>query len=51
VYGNVILPVALYGCEIWCILFVGRTRLWVFGKEVKKNILPKRKKVTRVWRR
>jgi len=45
------LPVALYGCDIWCILVVGRTRLWVFGNGVKKNILPKRKKVMRVWRR
>jgi len=45
------LSVVLYGCEIWRVLFVGRTRLWVFGKGVKKNILPKRKEVMGVWRR
>ena len=25
------LPVILYGRKIWCVLFVGRKKLWVFG--------------------
>jgi hypothetical protein len=46
IYKTVILPVVLYGCEIWSLTLREEHRLWVFEKRVLRRIFgPKRDEV------
>jgi hypothetical protein len=48
----IILPVVLYGCEIWSLTLREERRLRVFENRVLRRIFgPKRDKVTRDWRK
>jgi hypothetical protein len=47
IYRTIILPVVLYGCEIWSLTLREERRLRVFEKRVLKRIFrPKRDEVT-----
>jgi hypothetical protein len=47
IYKTIILPVVLYGCEIWSLTLREEHRLRVFEKRVLKRIFgPKRDDVT-----
>jgi hypothetical protein len=47
IYKTIILPVVLYGCEIWSLTFREGHRLRVFGNRVLRRIFgSKRDKVT-----
>jgi hypothetical protein len=51
-YKTVILPVVLYGCEIWSLTLREEHRLRVFENMVLRRILgPKRDKVMGGWRK
>jgi hypothetical protein len=51
IYGTIILPVALYGCETWPLTLREERRLRVFEKRVLRRIFgPKRDVVTVKWR-
>jgi len=45
------LPVVLYGCETWSLIFRDKYRLGVFEKCGEEDIGPKRDKVTVEWKR
>jgi hypothetical protein len=46
------LPVVLYGCEIWSVILREEHRLRVFENRVLRRIVgPKRDEVTRGWRK
>jgi len=50
IYRNVILPVVLYGCEMWSLTLREEHRLRVFKNRVLRRIFgPKRDEVTREW--
>jgi hypothetical protein len=52
VYRTIILPVVLYGCEIWSLTLSGECRLRVFEKKVLRRIFgPRMDEVTREWRK
>jgi hypothetical protein len=52
IYGNLVLPVALHGCEIWSLTLREERRLRVFENRVLGRIFgPKRDEETREWRR
>jgi hypothetical protein len=49
--GTIILPVVVYGCEIWLLIWGKEHILRVFGKRVLRRIFePKRDGVTGDWR-
>jgi hypothetical protein len=51
IYKTTILPVILYGCEIWSLTLREEHRLRVFGNKVLRRIFgPKRDEVTGRWR-
>jgi hypothetical protein len=50
IYGNVILPVVLYGCETWSVTLREERRLRMFKNRVLRRILrPMRDEVTEDW--
>ncbi|PNF36118.1 hypothetical protein B7P43_G10966, partial [Cryptotermes secundus] len=52
IYRTIILPVVLYGCEIWSLTFREEYRLSVFENRVLRGIFgPKRAEVTGGWRK
>jgi hypothetical protein len=52
IYRNIILPVVLYGCEIWSLILKEEHRLRVFENRVLRRILgPKREEVTKERRK
>ena len=51
-YGTIILPVVLYGCETWSLTLREERRLRVFENRVLWRIYgPKRDEVTGEWRK
>jgi hypothetical protein len=51
IYKTIILPVILYGCEIWSLTLRGEHKLRVFENKVLRRMFgPKRDKVTGGWR-
>jgi hypothetical protein len=51
-YRNVILPVVLCGCEIWCLTLREEHRVWIFEIRVLRKVFgSKRDEVTGEWRR
>ena len=51
IYRTIMLPVVLYGCETWSLIFWEGRRLRVFENEVLRRIFgPKRDEVTGEWR-
>jgi hypothetical protein len=51
-YKSIILPVVLYGFEIWSLTLRDEHRLKVFGNRVLRRIFgPKRDEVTGEWRK
>jgi hypothetical protein len=52
IYKTIILPVILYGCEIWSLALSEEHRLRVFEKKVLRRIFgPKKDEVTGEWRK
>ena len=52
IYKTIILPVILYGCEIWSHTLREEQRLRVFENKVLRRVFgPKRDEVTGEWRR
>jgi hypothetical protein len=52
IYKSIILPVALYGCETWCLALRDEHRLRVLESRVLRRIFgPKRDEVTGSWRK
>jgi hypothetical protein len=52
IYKTIILPVVLYGCEIWSLALREEHRLRVFKNRVLRRIFgPKRDEVTGEWRK
>jgi hypothetical protein len=52
VYGTIILPVVLYGCETWSVTLREEQRLRMFENRVMRRIFgPKRDETTGDWRR
>ena len=52
IYRTIILPVVLYGCEIWSLTLREERRLRVFeNREVRRIFGPKRDEVTGEWRK
>jgi len=52
IYGTIILPVVLYGCETWSLKFREECRLRVSQNRMLRRIFgPKRDKVTGEWRK
>jgi hypothetical protein len=50
IYRTIILPVVLYGCDIWSLILREEHRLWVSENRVLRRIFgPKRDKVTLEW--
>ena len=51
-YGKIILPVVLYGCEAWSLTLREERKLRVFENMVLRRIFgPRRVEVTGEWRR
>ena len=51
IYRTIILPIVLYGCEIWLLTLREECRLRVFENRVLRRIFgPKRHEVTREWK-
>jgi hypothetical protein len=51
-YGNIILSVVLYECEIWSLTSTEEGRLRVFENRMLRRIFdPKRDEITGEWRR
>jgi len=51
-YRNIILPVVLYGCEMWSLTLREGRKLWVFENMVLRRVFgPRRDEVTGEWRR
>jgi hypothetical protein len=51
-YGTIILPVVLYGCEAWSLILREKNRLTVFESRMLRNLSwPKRDEVAEVSRR
>ena len=52
IYGTIILPVVLYGCETWLLTLREERRLRLFENKVLRRIFgPRRDEVTGEWRR
>ena len=52
IYGNIILPVVLYGCETWSLTLREECRLRLFDNGMLRRILgPMRDEVTGEWRK
>jgi hypothetical protein len=52
IYRTIILPVVLYGCEIWSLTLREKRRLRVFENRVLRRVFgPKRDEVTGEWRK
>ena len=52
IYGNIILPVVLYGCETWSLTLWRERRLRVYENRVLRKIFgPKREEATGEWRK
>jgi len=52
IYRTIILPVVLYGCEIWSLTLREGRRLRMFENRVLRGIFgPKRDEVTGEWRK
>ena len=52
IYRSIILPVVLYGCEIWSLTLREERRLRVFENRVLRRLFgPKREEVTGEWRK
>jgi hypothetical protein len=52
IYGTIILPVVLYGCETWSLKLREEFRLRVFENRVLRRVFgPKRDEVTGEWRK
>ena len=52
IYGILIWPIVLYGCETWFLTLGEERRLRVFGNRVLRGIFgPKRDEVTGEWRK
>jgi hypothetical protein len=52
IYGTIILPVVLYGCETWSLILCEERELRVFENRVLRRIFgPKRDEVTGEWRK
>jgi hypothetical protein len=52
IYGAMILPVVVYGCETWSVTLREERRLRVFDNRVLRKIFgPKRDGVTGEWRK
>jgi hypothetical protein len=52
IYKSIILPVVLYGCETWSLIFRDEHRLRVFENMVLRGIFgPKRDEMTGDWRK
>ena len=52
IYRTIILPVVLYGCEIWSLTLREERRLRVFENRVLRGVFgPKRDEVTGEWRK
>jgi hypothetical protein len=52
IYGTIILPVVLCGCEIWSLILREERRLRVFENRVLRRIFgPKREEVTGEWKK
>jgi len=52
IYRTTILPVVLYGCEIWSLTLREKSRLMVFENRVLRRIFgPRRDEVTWEWRK
>ena len=52
IYGTIILPFVLYGCDTWSPTVSEEHRLRVFGNRVlRKVFVPTRDKVTGEWER
>ena len=47
----VILPLVLYGCEIWSLTMTEEHRLTLFDWVLKRIFGPKKDKITGQWRR
>ena len=51
IYGTIILPVVLYGCETWSLTLREERRLRVFENRVLRKVFgPKRDEVTGEWK-
>jgi hypothetical protein len=51
-YKMIILPMVVYGCEIWSLTLRVENKLRVFGNRVLRRVFgPKRDEVTREWRK
>ena len=52
IYRTIILPVVLYGCEVWSLTLREECRLRVFLNRVLRRVFgPKRDEVTGEWRK
>jgi len=51
IYRTIILPVVLYGCEIWSLILREKRKLRVFENMVLRIFGPRRDDVTGEWRR
>jgi hypothetical protein len=52
IYKTIILPVVLYGCETWSLIWREESRLRAFENRVLRRMFgPKRDKVTGEWRK
>ena len=52
IYRTIILPIVLYGCEVWSLTLRQECRLRVFENKMLRRIFgPKRDEVTGEWRR
>jgi hypothetical protein len=52
IYGTIILPVVLYGCETWSLTLREERRPRVFENRVLRRVFgSKRDEVTREWRK
>jgi hypothetical protein len=52
IYRTIILPVVLYGCEVWSLALREERRMRVFENRVLRRVFgPKRDEVTGEWRK
>ena len=51
IYGTIILPVVLYGCETWLLILREERKLGLFENMLRRIFGPMRDEVTGEWRR
>jgi hypothetical protein len=51
IYKTIILPVVLYGCEIWSLTFREECRLKVFENRILRQIFGPKRDANGEWRR